>query len=100
MGCESDEQAVQVQGVSGDFCSPKCTSGACPSDKPDGDSATPQCALQTTGGDKYCALICTPSEVSFNGTCQSTQGVGLCTYASSNDSSKVLLSMGSPALIA
>merc|ERR1719487_2687237 len=33
-------QAVQVMGLSGDFCSPKCdTSGSCPSDVPSGDSA-------------------------------------------------------------
>ena len=58
-GCESDEEAVRVQGLSGDFCSPKCNSqGSCPSDVPKGDSATPQCALRTTTGDKYCALIC------------------------------------------
>ena len=58
-GCESDEQAVRVQGLSGDFCSPKCSSsGSCPSDVPKGDSATPECALRTTTGDKYCALIC------------------------------------------
>merc|ERR1712188_277502 len=24
-GCQSDEQAVQIQGVKGDFCSPQCT---------------------------------------------------------------------------
>ena len=58
-GCESDEQAVRVQGLSGDFCSPKCdTQGSCPSDVPKGDTATPECALRTTTGDKYCALIC------------------------------------------
>ena len=58
-GCESDEQAVRVQGLSGDFCSPKCDStGSCPSDVPKGDTATPECALRTTTGDKYCALIC------------------------------------------
>ena len=52
-GCESDEQAVQVQGVSGGFCSPACSSaGSCPSDKPAGDSAAPQCALQSPTGDK------------------------------------------------
>ncbi|CAJ1376014.1 unnamed protein product [Effrenium voratum] len=29
-GCETDEQAVRVQGLSGDFCSPKCDSqGSC-----------------------------------------------------------------------
>mmetsp|Transcript_11858 Transcript_11858/g.27057 ORF Transcript_11858/g.27057 Transcript_11858/m.27057 type:complete len:144 (-) Transcript_11858:114-545(-) len=93
-GCESDEQAVQVQGVSGDFCTPQCSSaGACPSDKPSGVAATPQCALQTTTGQKFCALICQPS-AKLNGAngecgtgaCQSIQGVGLCTYAASADS--------------
>merc|ERR1711871_1480440 len=90
-GCESDEQAVQVQGVSGDFCSPKCKAGACPTDIPSGDTAKPTCALKTPTGDQYCALICTPSVLTTNGangecgtgTCQAIQGVGLCTYASS-----------------
>merc|ERR1712193_226705 len=94
-GCESDEKAVQVQGVSGDFCSPPCTNAACPTDKPQGDTATPTCALQTPTGAKYCALICTPSAFASNGangecgtgTCQAIQGAGLCTYA-----------MGKPAL--
>merc|ERR1719499_505141 len=90
-GCESDEQAVQVEGVPGDFCTPQCSSsGACPSDVPSGASATPQCALQTTTGQKFCALICQPS-VKPNGqngecgtgTCQSISGVGICTYAAS-----------------
>merc|ERR1711937_227455 len=90
-GCESDEKAVQVQGVSGDFCSPPCSSGSCPTDVPSGDTAKPQCALQTPTGAKYCALICTPSAFASNGangecgtgTCQAIQGAGLCTYASS-----------------
>jgi len=51
-GCESDEQGVQIQGVSGDFCSPKCDNGSCPTDLPAGTTATPQCALQTPTGDK------------------------------------------------
>merc|ERR1719502_1388129 len=67
-GCESDEKAVQVQGVPGDFCSPQCNAaGSCPTDEPSGATATPQCALQTPTGGKYCALICTPSELRFNG---------------------------------
>merc|ERR1711981_1482372 len=38
-GCEKDEQAVQVLGVPGDFCSPKCSSsGSCPTDLPSGDT--------------------------------------------------------------
>merc|ERR1711972_702229 len=89
-GCESDEMAIRVQGVPGDFCSPKCSSSnTCPSDEPAGDTATPQCALKSPTGDKYCALICQPSAFRSNGesgecgtgTCQSIQGVGLCTYA-------------------
>merc|ERR1719399_531996 len=89
-GCESDEKAVQVQGVPGDFCSPSCTkAGACPSDVPSGVTAHPQCALKSPTGDQFCALICQPSELRSNGasgecgtgTCESIQGVGLCTYA-------------------
>merc|ERR1712139_427803 len=90
-GCESDEQAIQVQGVPGDFCSPPCSGTTCPSDVPSGDTATPQCALQSTTGAKYCALICTPSALQTNGsngecgtgTCQAVQGTGICTYADS-----------------
>ena len=87
--CRSDEKAVQVQGVSGDFCSPSCTSGSCPTDVPSGVTAKPECILQDTAGDKYCALQCTPSALSFNGengecgdgSCQEVQaGIGICTY--------------------
>merc|ERR1712203_862932 len=88
-GCKDDEESVRVQGVSGDFCSPKCSGGACPSDLPDGVSAKPTCALRTPTGDSYCALICTPSAFRSNGangecgkgSCQAIQGVGMCTYA-------------------
>merc|ERR1719330_2211795 len=90
-GCESDEQAVQVQGVTGDFCTPQCSdSGSCPSDVPSGATAAPQCALQTTTGQKFCALICQPSVrlsgengECGTGACQSISGVGICTYAAS-----------------
>merc|ERR1712072_817134 len=91
-GCEADEQSVQVQGVSGDFCSPPCKSNECPTDIPSGVTATPTCALQTTGGQKYCALICSPSNLRSNGangecgagSCQAVQGTGLCTYPTSD----------------
>eukprot|EP00746_Dinoflagellata_sp_MGD_P147063 gnl/MRDRNA2_/MRDRNA2_79450_c0_seq1.p1 gnl/MRDRNA2_/MRDRNA2_79450_c0~~gnl/MRDRNA2_/MRDRNA2_79450_c0_seq1.p1 ORF type:complete len:394 (+),score=65.29 gnl/MRDRNA2_/MRDRNA2_79450_c0_seq1:98-1279(+) len=91
-GCESDEQAVQVQGISGDFCSPPCKGiSSCPTDVPQGVTAHPQCALQTTTGQKYCALICTPSALRGNGatgecgagSCQAVQGTGICTYPTS-----------------
>merc|ERR1711907_52006 len=65
-GCLSDEQAIQIQGVSGDFCPPKCTGilkMSCPQDLPDGVTAKPQCALKDQSGNKYCALICTPTMI-------------------------------------
>merc|ERR1712166_1419211 len=100
-GCESDEKSVQVQGVSGDFRSPPCTSSACPTDIPSGVTAKPTCALQTPTGDKYCALICTPSQIRSNGatgecgsgSCQGIQGTGLCTYATSSPDMASILVM-------
>lgn len=87
-GCQSDEQSVQIQGLTGDFCSPKCTGifkTKCPTDTPKGTTVTPQCALKTTTGDKYCALICQPGSNNDGcpptATCQSIQGTGICTYA-------------------
>jgi C1A family cysteine protease len=89
-GCMSDEQSVQVTGLSGDFCSPPCTGvfkTTCPSDVPDGVTATPQCALQdASSGSKYCALICQPGKddgACGTGSCQAISGVGICTYSSS-----------------
>merc|ERR1719271_381994 len=92
-GCQADEQAIQIQGVKGDFCTPKCTGilkTKCPTDVPAGATAKPQCALKDTSGNKYCALICSPStdEASLRAgdaacgkaTCKAIQGVGLCTY--------------------
>merc|ERR1711907_770635 len=79
------EEAIQIQGVSGDFCTPKCTGilkMSCPQDLPDGVTAKPQCALKDQSGNKYCALICTPGANDSCGkaTCKSIQGTGICTY--------------------
>ena len=93
-GCLSDEVEISIQGVQGDFCTPKCTLvKACPTDVPAGVTAQPQCALQDAGsGDKYCALICSPSlpildqkaadaQCGTNASCKSVQmGIGVCTY--------------------
>jgi len=92
-GCQSDEQAIQIQGVTGDFCTPKCTGilkTKCPTDVPAGVTAKPQCALQDQNKNKYCALICSPStdekslragdSMCGKATCKSIQGVGICTY--------------------
>lgn len=86
--CESDEQNVQVQGISGSFCSPPCTSGSCPTDVPSGVTATPSCLLQDTSGNKYCALKCTPSVNGEcgAGACQEVQaGIGICTYGAAEE---------------
>ncbi|KAL1524679.1 hypothetical protein AB1Y20_019565 [Prymnesium parvum] len=93
-GCLSDEAEITIQGVSGDFCSPKCTGlfQTCPSDVPSGVTAMPQCALQdASSGSKYCALICSPTadikdqraadaQCGTNASCKPIQGLGICTY--------------------
>ena len=90
----SDEAEITIQGVTGDFCAPKCSLlKACPTDVPEGVTATPQCALKDSSTNKkYCALICSPTafiadqkaadaQCGANASCKSVQmGVGLCTY--------------------
>merc|ERR1712232_153896 len=84
-GCRSDEVDITIQGVQGAACVPKCTLGIfCPSDVPAGVTATPTCALQdSSSGDKYCALICSPgndAQCGTNASCKSIQSTGICTY--------------------
>ena len=93
-GCMSDETEITIQGVQGDFCTPKCSLfKACPTDVPAGVTVAPQCALQDSStGDKYCALICSPSlpirdqklaDAACGGTnlsCKALSGTGICTY--------------------
>jgi C1A family cysteine protease len=94
-GCQTDEIEVTITGVSGDFCTPKCSLfKPCPKDVPTGVTAQPQCALQDASApqNKYCALICSPTlpivdqkaadaQCGTNASCKSLQlGIGLCTY--------------------
>lgn len=84
-GCHSGEQAVQVQNVGGAYCAPMCQGMKCPA-TPAGYSARAMCALQAPSGDKYCGLICKPTDPNAcnpkaGSTCKKIQtGVGLCTY--------------------
>merc|ERR1711972_1242745 len=85
-GCGSDEIAIRIQGVSGDFCAPECQGwlSKCPA-APSSINGQAECALKTTTGDKYCAVICDPSgaaqcDQSAQMTCKSIQGTGICTY--------------------
>lgn len=85
-GCQAGEEGVRIQGVQGDFCSPSCASGPCPTDVPAGTTAQPECCLETPGSSKpsRCALICqASSKCPAKATCKMVQGaIGLCTYNS------------------
>lgn len=84
--CRSDEVDIQIQDVDGKMCSPQCDdSGKCPTDVPTGVTATPACVLQSSAGEKFCALECTPAENDACGpkaSCKSISGHGVCTYDS------------------
>ena len=81
-GCLPDETTTALEGVPGNFCSPDCTSTACPTNLPAGVTADPQCALQGTSGTMSCALICDPLAANEcgNAQCQPIQEIGICTY--------------------
>mmetsp|Transcript_36559 Transcript_36559/g.95700 ORF Transcript_36559/g.95700 Transcript_36559/m.95700 type:complete len:396 (-) Transcript_36559:93-1280(-) len=88
--CAAGEDAVQITGLSGSFCSPSCSSTSpCPSDVPDGATATPTCALEKSGTTQptQCALICNPNADSAavcpdKASCKAISGTGICTYDS------------------
>ena len=83
-GCRADEEAIQIAGVSGDFCTPECIGTSCPQDVPAGVTATPTCALQDSSGNKFCALMCDPissdAQCGNMASCKPVSGVGICTY--------------------
>merc|ERR1712107_209125 len=84
-GCMSDEEAVQVQGIPGAFCSPDCTKSDCPSDEPQGDTAKPACVIQDPRQHKkLCALECKSSSECGEAKCHRPSGspIGICTYGS------------------
>jgi C1A family cysteine protease len=99
--CASDEQAIQVQGVDGVFCSPSCSdSKACPAAPKSTHRGTKaQCILQAQGSSQptNCALVCKPASKGEDETflakgkgrrcpspakCEPIQGTGLCMYPS------------------
>lgn len=95
-GCQADEEAVQVQGLSGDFCSPKCSSTTpCPTDVPAGTTVKPQCALEVQGSSSpsMCALICSPLKPGGCPTGASCAKInvfeGLCTYPTGYERSTI-----------
>ncbi len=81
--CRSDEVDASIQGMGGEVCAPECdASGTCPTDKPAGTKATPQCMLQdSASAKKYCALACFFSSGCPSGATCARQGLsGICVY--------------------
>lgn len=81
--CQSDEVDVEIQGMSGEVCSAKCTDAPCPTDTPEGTSAMPSCALEdSSSGDKYCALTCLAGGCPSGAKCMHSGGqmIGICLY--------------------
>merc|ERR1711945_19564 len=98
--CRVDEVDVSIQGFDGETCTPKCTSNACPTDVPEGTTATPQCVLQdASSGDKYCALTCLFGGCPPGASCQHSGLVGLCLYPQSNSDVKELELSDSPSIV-
>lgn len=89
--CRSDEVDVQVQGLTGSTCTPKCTGNTCPTDVPEGTTASPSCVLQDSStGDKYCALTCLFGGCPPGASCQHSGLTGLCMYPDSNGAQTTL----------
>merc|ERR1712048_1073868 len=99
--CRSDEVDVQVQGISGSTCTPKCTGTTCPTDVPAGTTAKPSCVLQdSSSGDKYCALTCLFGGCPRGATCQHSGLTGICLYPQGEDSPTRQLELAESTLIA
>jgi len=82
--CQADEVDVQVQGITGETCSPKCTGVSCPTDVPSGTTAQPKCILQdSASGDKYCALSCFLGGCPPGASCKHSGLIGICMYPQS-----------------
>lgn len=84
-GCQTDERYVEIDGVSGKFCSPECSGIlklGCPNDVPFGVTASPMCVLQDESGhSRRCALTCThSSQCGDAATCKTIRTISICTY--------------------
>merc|ERR1712019_167635 len=98
--CRSDEVDVQVQGLTGSTCSPKCSGTTCPTDVPAGTTAKPQCVLQDSStGDKYCALTCFVGGCPTGSTCRHSGLVGLCMYDTGAENAQKRLDVNTDNLI-
>lgn len=94
--CLPNEKAVKINGITGTYCAPSCsTSSPCPACTTC-SGAAPQCAVSDPNPPpSLCAVICTPGleflKVGDGGcmagaSCQAIQGTGVCTYPDSTAS--------------
>merc|ERR1712238_467282 len=94
--CQADELAVRLNNVEGTFCSSSCAKHPCPTDVPVGVKMEPRCALQSPTGEKYCAILCNPSDAEGLSCgrfmqCATIPGSpqGVCDYATSEAEANV-----------
>jgi hypothetical protein len=91
--CQDGEAKAQVTGTDGALCAPPCdATGSCPTDVPDGVTASPTCALKDQSGNQYCALLCdSADECDTDGGAEcahpSAGAPGLCVYPTSSANS-------------
>lgn len=83
--CGPDEVQGEVQGASGNICSPRCdvNSYNCPMDMPYGSTAQPQCMLKDVDQAAFCALLCqVDSQCPSGARCRQLKQVevGTCLY--------------------
>jgi len=91
--CNAGEKAVQINGISGKYCAPSCsTSAPCPA-VPAPATAAAQCVVSDPNPPpSLCAVICVPGAdflksgdggCMTGASCQAIQGTGVCTYPDS-----------------
>lgn len=96
--CLDDEQTMTIGGVKGSYCAPWCNShpetsfrACCPTDKPNGVTANPQCAVKGSDGNMYCVLVCSAklpiedakaadAQCGVGASCKPAAGHAICTY--------------------
>jgi len=99
--CQADEVQASLQDGHGSLCAPECTSSECPSDAPEGTTATPRCILSDGASHKkYCGLVCHRDSQCGSGgaTCDKTLLFGLmgvCVYGDVSSSNSTIMPMPS-----
>jgi len=85
--CNSAELLIQIQGIPGIVCVPRCADVACNWPTPptmNNVTVHQECALEASDGSSFCALICNPYRdgCPAKASCQKIFGTadGICTY--------------------